>query len=98
MAAIEWVMRVMKSEKNLPNFFELPKKSHFVSRLADYWQTGPRQVKFRLHAPTDEIATVQSMAANNPFDCLSDDYQKRLDDKAARDAIMASKVQLQVQF
>ena len=34
MAAIEWVMRVMKSEKKLPNFFELPKKSHFVSRLA----------------------------------------------------------------
>ena len=40
----------------------------------------------------------RSMAANNPFDCLSDDYQKRLDDKAARDAIMASKVQLRVQF
>ena len=30
------------------------------------------------------------MAANNPFDCLSDDYQKRLDDKAARDAIIAA--------
>ena len=76
----------------MPDFFQLPKKSHFVSRLA----RRPSQIP--APAPTDEIATVQSMAANNPFDCLSDDYQKRLDDKAARDAIMASKVQLQVQF
>ena len=39
-----------------------------------------------------------SMAAYNPFDCLSDDYQKRLKERAEAEAIMATKVRLQVQF
>ncbi len=38
------------------------------------------------------------LAANNPFDCLSDDYQTRVEEKAAAEAIMATKVRLQVQF
>ena len=35
---------------------------------------------------------------DNPFDCLSDDYQTRVEEKAAAEAIMATKVRLQVQF